>query len=457
MADKLTFYHNPMSRGRIAHWMLEEVGVPYETKVIAFDKGEHKSPEYLAINPMGKIPAIVHNGTVVTEAAAICAYLADAFPKAGLAPPFERSGARHVLPLAVLRGRLHRACDGRQDGRAAEGRAARHDRLRQLRGHAQRDGEGDLARPVASSASASAPRMSTSARRSAGGCSRRRSSRGPRSRNTSSAARRDRRTSAPTARARRPASRSAPPTREEALIERVVVVDAAACTAAANSTARRSVAVSDQPRTMPRITTALSASPAPTPSSRSATRSTAAVIASSRVTPNAPSASGRHDHGFEAEALAQTLRAIEQRAAARVILELLELVRVHLEPARAADEALERAALPPRRTQVHVDERRQPQLAQRAQRRGALLVSRRERPVVQDLEALARQVRQQVAVDEVVRLVARQRELRPVVAGADAGAAGRAQPRRSARRACRAGRPACARARARRARPRRSA
>ncbi len=89
MADKLTFYHNPMSRGRIVHWMLEEVGVPYETKIIAFDKGEHKSPEYLAINPMGKIPAIVHNGTVVTEAAAICAYLADAFPKAGLAPPLS--------------------------------------------------------------------------------------------------------------------------------------------------------------------------------------------------------------------------------------------------------------------------------------------------------------------------------------------------------------------------------
>jgi glutathione S-transferase len=86
MADQLTFYHNPMSRGRIAHWMLEEVGAPYETKILALDKREHKSPEYLAINPMGKIPAIVHNGTVVTEAAAICAYLADAFPKAGLAP-----------------------------------------------------------------------------------------------------------------------------------------------------------------------------------------------------------------------------------------------------------------------------------------------------------------------------------------------------------------------------------
>ena len=87
MADELVFYHNPMSRGRIVHWMLEEVGVPYETKILSFEKREHKSPEYLAINPMGKIPAIVHDGTVVTESAAICAYLADAFPKAGLAPP----------------------------------------------------------------------------------------------------------------------------------------------------------------------------------------------------------------------------------------------------------------------------------------------------------------------------------------------------------------------------------
>ena len=86
MADELVFYHNPMSRGRIVHWMLEEVGVPYQTKVLSFEKREHKSPDYLAINPMGKVPAIVHNGIVVTEAAAICAYLADAFPKAGLAP-----------------------------------------------------------------------------------------------------------------------------------------------------------------------------------------------------------------------------------------------------------------------------------------------------------------------------------------------------------------------------------
>jgi len=86
MADEIVFYHNPMSRGRIVRWMLEEVGVPYETKIVNLEKREHKRPEYLAVNPMGKIPALVHNGTVVTETAAICAYLADAFPRAGLAP-----------------------------------------------------------------------------------------------------------------------------------------------------------------------------------------------------------------------------------------------------------------------------------------------------------------------------------------------------------------------------------
>jgi glutathione S-transferase len=86
VTDKITFYHNPQSRGRIVHWMLEEANAPYEVKVVDFQQQEHKAPEYLAINPMGKIPAIVHRGTVVTESAAICAYLADAFPAAGLAP-----------------------------------------------------------------------------------------------------------------------------------------------------------------------------------------------------------------------------------------------------------------------------------------------------------------------------------------------------------------------------------
>jgi glutathione S-transferase len=83
---ELTLYTNPMSRGRIARWMLEEVGQPYETVVLDYGT-TMKGADYLAINPMGKVPAIRHGETVVTEAAAICAYLADAFPEANLAPP----------------------------------------------------------------------------------------------------------------------------------------------------------------------------------------------------------------------------------------------------------------------------------------------------------------------------------------------------------------------------------
>ena len=86
MSNKVTFYYNPMSRGRIAHWMLEEVQAEYEIKLLNWETKDHKSPEYLKINPMGKIPAIVHKGVVTTETAAICAYLADAFPDAQLAP-----------------------------------------------------------------------------------------------------------------------------------------------------------------------------------------------------------------------------------------------------------------------------------------------------------------------------------------------------------------------------------
>jgi glutathione S-transferase len=85
MADELVFYTNPMSRGRIVRWMLEEVGRPYRTELLEYGTAM-KAPEYLRINPMGKVPALRHGATVVTEAAAICAYLADAFPDAGLAP-----------------------------------------------------------------------------------------------------------------------------------------------------------------------------------------------------------------------------------------------------------------------------------------------------------------------------------------------------------------------------------
>lgn len=86
MAQDLVLYTHPMSRGRLARWMLEEIGQPYRTEVLDYGT-TMKAPSYLAINPMGKVPAIVHAGTVVTECAAICAYLADAFPAAGLAPP----------------------------------------------------------------------------------------------------------------------------------------------------------------------------------------------------------------------------------------------------------------------------------------------------------------------------------------------------------------------------------
>ncbi|MEM1191031.1 MAG: glutathione S-transferase family protein [Pseudomonadota bacterium] len=86
MSEEVTFYTNPHSRGRIVRWMLEEAGAPYQAKIVEY--GEMmKGSEYLAINPMGKVPAIEHRGAVVTECAAICAYLADAFPEAQLAPP----------------------------------------------------------------------------------------------------------------------------------------------------------------------------------------------------------------------------------------------------------------------------------------------------------------------------------------------------------------------------------
>ena len=92
MTSELVLYTNPMSRGRIVRWMLEEVGVEYRTRLLDYGP-MMKSAEYLAINPMGKVPAIRHGDTVVTEVAAICAYLADVFPAAGLAPPLAHRGA----------------------------------------------------------------------------------------------------------------------------------------------------------------------------------------------------------------------------------------------------------------------------------------------------------------------------------------------------------------------------
>jgi glutathione S-transferase len=86
MADELVLYTNPMSRGRIARWMLEEVGQPYKVEVLDY-ASTMKAPAYLAINPMGKVPALRHGDAIVTETAAICTYVADAFPESRLAPP----------------------------------------------------------------------------------------------------------------------------------------------------------------------------------------------------------------------------------------------------------------------------------------------------------------------------------------------------------------------------------
>lgn len=92
MTETVEFYTNPRSRGAIVHWMLEEVGAAYRTHQLDYGT-TMKSQEFLAINPMGKVPAICHRGQVVTEAGAICAYLADAFPEARLAPPPAERGA----------------------------------------------------------------------------------------------------------------------------------------------------------------------------------------------------------------------------------------------------------------------------------------------------------------------------------------------------------------------------
>jgi len=91
MASALTFYTNPMSRGQIARWAIEETGAPYETVILDYASTMKQEP-YLSINPMGKVPTIVHDGRIVTECAGICAYLAEAFPDAALAPaPAERA------------------------------------------------------------------------------------------------------------------------------------------------------------------------------------------------------------------------------------------------------------------------------------------------------------------------------------------------------------------------------
>ena len=107
MSDTWIFYTNPMSRGRIVRWMLEEVGAPYQTEVMHYG-AVMKSAGYRAINPVGKVPALKHGDIIVTECAAICAYLADAFPEAGLAPHPTQRGAYTIGGYSSRRVRSRR-------------------------------------------------------------------------------------------------------------------------------------------------------------------------------------------------------------------------------------------------------------------------------------------------------------------------------------------------------------
>ncbi len=113
---EIVLYTNPMSRGRIARWMLEEIGQPYRTEVLDYGT-TMKAPAYLAINPMGKVPAITHGDAVVTEGAAICAYLADAFPEAGLRPaPGTREAAAYYRWLFFAAGPVEAAVTNKSMG-----------------------------------------------------------------------------------------------------------------------------------------------------------------------------------------------------------------------------------------------------------------------------------------------------------------------------------------------------
>lgn len=114
MASDIIFYHNPMSRGQIVRWMLEEVGAPYDTEILDY-ASTMKGEDYRAVNPMMKVPAISHKGKVVTECAAICAYIADVFPEAGLAPR-EEEKADYYRWLFFAAGPLEQAVTNKAAG-----------------------------------------------------------------------------------------------------------------------------------------------------------------------------------------------------------------------------------------------------------------------------------------------------------------------------------------------------
>src|SRR4029077_9783661 len=122
---KITLYHASPSRSSIVLWMLEEIGQPYDIKLVTLSKGENQKPEYLAINPMGKVPALKHGDTVITEVAAIFTYLADEFPNAKLNVPIGTPRRGEYLkwlffgPSVIEPALTDRAYPRKEDPRAA--------------------------------------------------------------------------------------------------------------------------------------------------------------------------------------------------------------------------------------------------------------------------------------------------------------------------------------------------
>jgi glutathione S-transferase len=117
----LTLYHIAPSRSSIVLWMLEEIGEPYDIHLLSMKTGTNREPAYLAVNPMGKVPALRHGDAVITEVAAICCYLADEFPKAGLnIPPGQRQRGPYLKWLFFGPGTLEGAVMDRAFPRAAE-------------------------------------------------------------------------------------------------------------------------------------------------------------------------------------------------------------------------------------------------------------------------------------------------------------------------------------------------
>jgi len=124
MSTKIVLYTHPLSRGRLARWMLEETGLPYEDVILDYGT-TMKTPEYLAINPMGKVPAVTHGSAVVTENVAICAYLADLVPERQLAPPpGSPARAAYYRWLAFLAGPVEALLTAKEAGALAPARSA---------------------------------------------------------------------------------------------------------------------------------------------------------------------------------------------------------------------------------------------------------------------------------------------------------------------------------------------